>query len=106
MSKSKVKKIENMEYEDFFMDETEGDCLKIFKVTKEKEIKQVVILHSELCWSVNPHTCEVSFLSNPSGISTVDDEGIVHSLVDRFISSSRVNWDELYIMMVGFNLGM
>ena len=57
----------------FYVDETEGDCLKIFKVAKEKEIKQVVILHSEHCWSVNPHTCEVSSPSNPNGISTVDD---------------------------------
>ena len=34
-SRSKVQKIENMEYEYFYVDETGGDCLKIFKVTKE-----------------------------------------------------------------------
>ena len=96
------KQLENPNYEEFYIETNGTECNRVFKMSKKVGEKLVVHLHSKECWYSNP--CQIKYVNDPQGNPTRDKDGIVHGLVHNYISYSTVDWDQLYIMMVGFDL--
>ena len=100
----KVLELENPEYSEYFIQKSEiSQCLDLHKLSKKIGRKLVVRLHTKECWFSTTFTC-CEFISNPEGIPTEDNTGLVNCLMNTFIITNKVNWEELYCMMVGFDL--
>ena len=46
----------------------------------------------------------MKYPTNNSGNPTIDKKGLVHTLGDNYINSDNLSWEDLYIVMVGFDL--
>ena len=101
--KSKKHRIDNPTYSEYFIDDTTTECNKMYKNSQKVGEKQIMHLHSKECWE-SAHPCKIYFERDHKGHPSIDKDGVVHVLLNNYISHSIIDWDQLYIVMVGFDL--
>ena len=101
--KSKKHRIDNPTYSEYFIDDTTTECNKMYKNSQKVGEKQIMHLHSKECWE-SAHPCKIYFERDHKGHASIDKDGVVHVLLNNYISHSIIDWDQLYIVMVGFDL--
>lgn len=93
----------NQENDGYVCNQTCGDCLGIFDLKLNNEC--IIFMHSQDCWSfLNP--CSDFSIDIPDNNDPVEDSrGKLHTLSSTAVNQRLLDWDHLYRLIVGYNLG-
>ena len=103
-----VENLENPNYENLFIEKRENDdtCFTIM-IKKLRKKKKIGILHQDECWDNKICSCHLlptTSLPTTGKTALQDENGLLHMKVSRVINSITVDWDEVYLNLVGFCL--